>query len=98
MLNISRIGDIWMGVCCCHSGCVPMSGPVVTGSPNHISSSFQVTRLFDIVIGTCGHPGKIITASLTNFTNGRGKSSISRRVTGCTIGQLVTGNPIHNTL
>ena len=97
MPKVSRISDIWTGICCCHppAPCIAMSGPIVQGSPTHISGGLKVGRLTDMVIGYCGHPGKIVTSSSKNFSNGLGKARIGDQVTGCTIGKLVTGNPTH---
>ena len=99
MPSVSRIGDIWTGICCCHppAPCISMSGPIIIGSPNQSSSGFKVSRLSDMVIGYCGHPGKIVTSSINNFSNGLGKARIGDTVTGCTIGKIITGNNLHQT-
>ncbi len=99
MANVSRVSDIWVGICCCHKDpdCIPMGGYIITGSPNSESSTLSGGRVSDMVIGYCGHPGKIITGSGSNITNSLGKAVSGSMVTGCTIGKVVTGNPIHNT-
>ena len=35
----SRLSDIWTGICCCHvlPTCIPMTGTIITGSPNAVS-------------------------------------------------------------
>lgn len=99
MANVSRISDIWTGICCCHSDptCISMSGRIITGSPNQGSGSLKTARITDMVIGNCGHYGIIVTGSSTNKSNGLGKATVGSLVTGCTIGIVVTGNPTHDT-
>lgn len=94
---VSRLTDIWAGICCCHPPipCIPMSGPIITASPNQISTNLPNARLTDVVIGWCGHPGNIVTSSRTNITNNLGKARIGDAVAGCTIGNIVTGAPRH---
>lgn len=93
----SRIGDQWSGICCCHSSptCVSMGGIIVTGSPN-ANSGVSQSRLTDTTIGWCGHPGIIVSASVTSLTNGLGKARIGEVVTGCNIGIIIGGNPTHD--
>jgi len=97
MPQVSRLKDIWSGICCCHPPipCIGMTGPIVTASENHKSMGFPVARLADMVIGWCGHPGNIVTSSSSNITNSRGKARIGDIVTGCTIGNIITGAPRH---
>lgn len=97
MPSSSRLTDIWVGICCCHPPipCIPMSGPIITASPNHNSLGLAQARLTDITIGGCGHTGTIVTSSPNCFTNGLGKARIGDSVTGCNIGNIVTGAPTH---
>jgi len=97
MPSSSRLTDIWVGICCCHSNptCIPMSGPIVTASTNHNSLVLGQARLTDMTIGGCGHPGTIVTAAPTCFTNNLGKARIGSAVTGCNIGTVVTGAANH---
>lgn len=99
MPSVARIGDMWVGICCCHPPipCIGMSGTIITGSGNAKSGGPSVGRLTDIVIGFCGHPGTIVSASGKNFTNALGKARVGDAVTGCTIGTIITGNPTHTT-
>ena len=99
MSNVSRISDLWTGICCCHPPipCIAMSGYIITGSGNADSGGLKVARISDMVIGYCGHTGTIITGSSQNTTNGLGKAWIGSQVTGCTIGQVITGDPTHET-
>jgi len=95
----SRLSDMWSGICCCHSDptCISMTGTIITGSPNHFSGGLSVARLGDMVIGACGHPGTIVTSSAGSFTNGLGKARVGDQVVGCAIGNIITGNPTHET-
>lgn len=93
----SRLTDIWTGICCCHppAPCIPMSGPVITSSPDDYSGNLGQARLTDMTIGWCGHPGNIITSAPSCFANNLGKARIGDSVVGCNIGNLVTGWPTH---
>lgn len=94
----ARLTDIWVGICCCHSHptCIPMSGPIITCSPNNGSGTLGQARLTDITIGSsCGHTGEIISSSGLAFCNTLGKARIGDLVTGCNIGIIVRGNPVH---
>ena len=99
MAKVARMTDMWSGICCCHSDppCIGMQGIIITASPRHKSGNLKVARLTDMVIGFCGHIGMIVTASATNKTNSLGKARVGDKVFGCTIGQIITGNPIHDT-
>lgn len=89
--------DIWAGICCCHSDptCVGMAGPIMRGSPNNISLGSNQSRLTDITIGYCGHPGTIVSGSSKVVSNNLNKSRIGDTVVGCNIGNLVSGAVIH---
>ncbi len=89
--------DIWAGICCCHSSptCVSMAGPIMRGSPNTVSGNAKQSRLTDITIGYCGHPGTIVSGSSTVEANNLPKSKIGDTVVGCNIGSLVSGLTTH---
>jgi uncharacterized Zn-binding protein involved in type VI secretion len=91
----ARLTDIWAGICCCHPpiGCVGMTGPIVTASPNVIVNNLGQARLTDVVVGYCGHVGVIVTASSDVITNNLGTARLGDAVTGCTIGTIVTASP-----
>ena len=97
MIPISRVTDLWSGICCCHPECIPMTGYIITGSVGHISSGFQVSTIQDMVIGTCGHIGTIITGSVGNITQNLGKATVGSQITGCCSGTVISGNPKHTT-
>ena len=94
MSGNARIGDIWVGICCCHSDptCIPMAGVIVTSSLNVTINNRGAARLGDTVIGYCGHPGTIVTASASVNSNNRGSSRIGDSVVGCTIGTIAIGS------
>lgn len=91
----SRLGDIGVGICCCHSDppCIPMVGPLITASTNTSINGLGAARLTDIVIGACGHPGVMITSSTTAKVNGLGAVRVGDFFTGCFTGTIVTGSP-----
>jgi len=97
MPSVSRLTDMWSGICCCHSSptCIGMAGIIITASGNANSGALATTRLTDMVIGYCGHSGNIVTASGRNITNSLGKARIGDAVAGCTIGSIITGNSRH---
>ena len=97
MPDVARIGDPWSGICICHGQPVAMTGEIITGSPDHFSSGPAVARIGDTVQGKCGHTGTINTGSATNFTNGIAKAHVGSTTTGCLIGSITAGNPIHIT-
>lgn len=98
MASSARVGDMWVGICCCHPPfpCISMTGVIITGSPNSISGGASQARLIDTVIGACGHTGVIVTASPNVETNSLGKARVGDSTTGCLIGTIVTGEPTHN--
>jgi len=99
MAAVSRLTDVWVGICCCHVDppCIGMSGFIIAGSANAVSAGLGVARIGDMTIGGCGHTGIIVTGSATNTTNGLGKATVGSTVTGCNIGTVVTGAPTHTT-
>jgi uncharacterized Zn-binding protein involved in type VI secretion len=74
-----------------------MTGTIITASADHKSGGLGVARLTDMTIGACGHPGTIVTGSSLSLTNGLPKARIGDQVTGCNIGNIITGNPTHIT-
>jgi hypothetical protein len=99
MAGISRLTDIWVGICCCHTDptCIPMIGFIISGSSNAKSENLGVGRVGDITIGTCGHTGSVVSGSVTNLTNGAGKSTVGSTIAGCNQGTMVTGSSTHLT-
>ena len=94
----SRLTDMWVGICCCHSDptCESMGGWIITGSADTISGGLPQARLTDTTVGYCGHTGLIVTGAPTTFSNGLPAARIGETVTGCNIGTVITGNPSHN--
>ena len=93
----SRLTDLWTGKCCCHHhpNCVQMSGYIISASTDGISGNLGQARLTDITIGFCGHVGRIVTRSSSAFMNNLGKARVGDLVTGCNIGNVITGNSTH---
>lgn len=91
----ARLTDIWSGICCCHVDptCIPMSGPIITGSPDAKTNGLSQARLTDMTIGGCGHTGTIVSASSVCKANGLGRARIGDQVSGCNIGTIITGSP-----
>lgn len=91
----SRLGDMGVGICCCHSDptCIGMVGILITGSPNHNTNSLATARKYDIMLGFCGHIGQMITSSNTAEVNNKGMVRIGDQFTGCFRGVVVSGSP-----
>ena len=87
-----RLVDIGVGICCCHSGCVGMTGTILTGSGDGRCNSSGIARLGDIVMGACGHIGILVTSSSTARCNGLGMVRLGDVFTGCFSGTIVTGS------
>lgn len=97
MSAASRLTDLWSGICCCHNNptCIPMGGKIITASIDIESSGLAQARLTDITQGWCGHTGTIVTGSPNVFTNGLNNARVGDQVTGCNIGNIITGNSSH---
>ena len=95
MPAIARINDQFSGICCCHSGCIFMTGYIIEGNANHLSGGSPVSYLGATVIGYCGHTGTIISASSKVSTNNIQVAYLGSAVSGCLIGSIVTGNGNH---
>lgn len=89
MLN-ARLYDMWTGICiCCQT---PMSGIIITASPDVNTNNLGQARLTDVDIGFCGHFGVISSASGTINTNNLGTARLGDTVSGCTIGTICTSS------
>jgi len=69
----AKIGDIWVGQCFHPSHIpspIPMTGSIIGGSSDVFVIGGQSARFGDLVIGNCGHIGRIITAAGTIEING----------------------------
>jgi uncharacterized Zn-binding protein involved in type VI secretion len=97
MPDVARVTDPWSGICTCHSPPIPMTGQIITGSPDEFSGGLAVARVGDTVKGVCGHTGIINSGSSTNFTNGQKKAYVGSTTTGCLVGTITAGNPNHTT-
>jgi uncharacterized Zn-binding protein involved in type VI secretion len=51
MSPVARIGDQWVGLCVCHPIPIPMSGIIITGSPNVLTNTIPTARKFDLTLG-----------------------------------------------
>lgn len=86
----ARLGDLWVGACAVHG---PMAGPIVLGSPNVSNNAIPFSRLTDLVIGFCGHPGAIVTGSPNRNHNGLSSARTTDLVAGVVNGAIVQGSP-----
>ena len=93
MPNVAFIGSVFKAVCCCHDGCIDVTGVIVSGSPTVFACNPSVARIGDIGIASCGHIAVIVTGSATVFTNSISTARIGDVVSGCPVGTIVTGAP-----
>lgn len=91
MPNVSRIGDIAVGTCVCHSPPIPWVGICVTGANSVLTNGQPTTRIGDIFV-SC-HAGIVISGSGTVITEGSPTARIGDITTGCGQGTIVTGSP-----
>ncbi len=94
-ISQARISDVGVGTCCCHSDptCIPMTGTLITGSPNVNCNGLGMGRITDVMLGQCGHVGIMVTGSASVRGNGLGSCRLSDYFTGCFFGTVVTGSP-----
>ena len=97
MPGAARLTDQFVGICCCHSDptCIAMGGYVVSAVGAHQSQGLPAAILGSLVIGYCGHPGNIVTASSKASSGGVGTAYLGSQVQGCLIGTIVTGASKH---
>ncbi len=88
---LSRVGDIGVGVCVCHDHPKGMVGIIITGSTNVSTCHNMQSRIMDIVLGACGHPGIIVTSFSKCSVNNRGAAHVGAIFTGCFNGIIITG-------
>jgi uncharacterized Zn-binding protein involved in type VI secretion len=91
MSNAARIGDIAVGVCCCHSDppCVPWTGVIVSGAGSVIVEGSPLARIGDLVVGC--HAQVIVSGSGTVMAEGSPVARLGDATAGCTSGTIVTG-------
>lgn len=89
----ARQGDAWTGQCCCHDGCIAMSGVITEGSPDTLVNGRPQARLDDEVVGDCGHTGYITSGSSNYIVNGLPAARVGDTVGGpCLSGNIITGS------
>ncbi len=90
-----RVGDIFVGVCCCHPPipCIPSAGAIVTGSSVCSMDGLPTSRVGDIGVGFCGHPTVIVSGSSVVSIDSANAARTGDAVAGCICGALVTGSP-----
>lgn len=93
MPSVSRIGDMGVGVCCCHPPipCIGMAGMLVVGSGDVITENSPTSRIGDVVLGFCGHCGIMVSGSPTVQVDNIPVVRVGDAFVGCFTGVLVTG-------
>lgn len=89
MPAVTRIGDIAVGICCCHPVCVGWVGTYVTGAGTVIAEGSPDSRLGDVVVGC--HAQVAVSASPNVISEGIATTRIGDSTAGCTVGTNVTG-------
>ena len=87
----ARLGDTWAGVCCCHTGCVGMTGVIITSASRTEDLNSLSARIGDLTIGACGHTGVICSGASKINIEGAISARKTDCVTGCNRGVVVTG-------
>ncbi len=95
MLPVARLGDIGVGVCTGHESPRSLAGIVQSSAVTHIIQGSTVSVLADLVVGGDGHVGKIVTVSVTNMSEGRGKARMTSSFVGTFSGIIVSGCYTH---
>ncbi len=87
----ARIGDVAVGVCCCHPPipCVGWVGVIVTGAGTRSTEGASTARIGDVVVGC--HPQVIVSGSGLQSVEGPSTARIGDATAGCTSGVIVTG-------
>lgn len=93
MAGLARVGDLVVGICCCHKKpkCRSSTGIISTGSGNVIVENKSAATIGDLVITNCGHTGIIVTGNSTILVNNKPAAYIGSTVVGCIKGTVVSG-------
>lgn len=93
-LNVARMTDIAIGICCGHPPipCIPWIGVIISGSLNTYCNNLKVARVGDDVMGC--HRGKIVSGSAKTFVNNKQMARITDSVAvGPPRGIIISGSP-----
>lgn len=93
-LYSSRITDMGVGICCCHSSCIVSVGVLVTGAPSVVDDNFYSSRITDIIVHFCGHISVMITGNPAVIDECFYSSRITDLYVGCVLGVIITGSPV----
>jgi len=93
MSYASTLTCIGSGLCYNHppATSIPMTGTIITGSPNVIEGDKASSYITSIVLGHCGHIGIIVDAAPNVIVNNLKKGRIGSFFTGVFIGYIITG-------
>ncbi len=91
MASLSKLFDLGVGTCFCHPTPIPMVGFIITGSPNNNLCYKPQARIFDIVLGYCGHIGILINGNSTIMSDYRQAVHVGSIFVGCFNGVISTG-------
>ncbi|HRC96018.1 MAG TPA: hypothetical protein PK317_04415 [Coprothermobacter proteolyticus] len=84
----SKLGDIGIGTCCCHTTCVNYTTVFVTGADS-VTTNLPASAIIGTVgIASCGHPTVALTAELLVTKENKGSHRIGD--TGANCGPYVT--------
>ncbi len=97
MAESSRLTDEWFGICCCHEDpkCIDMGGWIIESCLGTDSVGLGQARITNMTVGYCGHTGQVVTGASAAMCGSLGMARIGETVTGCNIGQVITGAPNH---
>jgi len=98
MPQAAILTSVASGRCCCHFDshgnpiCIPMTGTVISGSPDVFISGLPAARMGDLVQGACGHFGTIISGAFNTFSNGIPAARMGELTQGCLTVTLISGS------
>ena len=98
MPQISRITDVGVGVCPCHSSPVTYVTMFAVGDPFVDADGLQVARIGDMGISSCGHPTIAVTGSTISTASGIPTHRIGDTGQNCGSYVSISGSPTTDSL
>jgi hypothetical protein len=90
---MTRLTDMWVGVCNSHVVPVAMAGIMIQGSNYCIANMLPKIRTYDFAMGFCGHIGIIISGSTVAFSDNISQVRRDDSVAGSINGIVTGGSP-----
>ena len=93
-LGCATFGSTGTGQCTLHppASSIPMSGFILNASVKSFVDGKGMARMYDMVVGDCGHIGFIVSASSKTFVDGFGAAYITSQFVGPFSGTIISGS------